>query len=139
MAEITARKGHPKALWVLFMTEMWERFGYYLMVGIFFLYLIDPRKHGGKGLDATAASDIVGSYIALVYLTPFLGGLIADRFLGYRKAIIIGGALMACGYFGLALPGDMAMYLSMACVIVGNGFFKPNISTLLGNIYSAED
>ncbi len=139
MSNTVVRKGHSKALWVLFMTEMWERFGYYLMVGIFFLYLIDPRKHGGKGFDATAASDVVGSYIALVYLTPFIGGLIADRFLGYRKAIILGGSLMACGYFGLAMPGDTAMYISLLCIIVGNGFFKPNISTLLGNIYNAED
>jgi proton-dependent oligopeptide transporter, POT family len=139
MENTTVRKGHPKALYVLFFTEMWERFGYYLMVGIFFLYLVDPRKHGGKGFDSTTASDIVGSYIALVYLTPFIGGLIADRLLGYRKAIILGGSLMACGYFGLALPGDLTMYISMACVIIGNGFFKPNISTLLGNIYSAEE
>ena len=139
MSNTTPRKGHPRALYVLFLTEMWERFGYYLMVGIFFLYLIDPRRHGGKGFDATAASDIVGSYIALVYLTPFLGGLIADRFLGYRKSIILGGSLMACGYFGLALPGDTSMYISCALVIIGNGFFKPNISTLLGNIYNAED
>ncbi len=139
MENTVVRKGHPKALYVLFFTEMWERFGYYLMVGIFFLYLIDPRRHGGKGFDATTASDIVGSYIALVYLTPFIGGLIADRFLGYRKAIIIGGALMACGYFCMALPSDLAMYIAMACVIIGNGFFKPNISTFLGNIYSAED
>lgn len=139
MENTAVRKGHPKALWVLFMTEMWERFGYYLMVGIFFLYLIDPRKHGGKGFDATVASDIVGSYIALVYLTPFIGGLIADRILGYRKAIILGGSLMACGYFGLAFQGDMAMYISMSLIIIGNGFFKPNISTLLGNIYSTEE
>jgi len=139
MAETTVRKGHPKALYVLFFTEMWERFGYYLMVGIFFLYLIDPRRHGGKGFDSTTASDVVGSYIALVYLTPFIGGLIADRFLGYRKAIILGGSLMACGYFGLAMPGDLSMYISLLFIIVGNGFFKPNISTLLGNIYSAED
>jgi POT family proton-dependent oligopeptide transporter len=139
MTNTEPKKGHHKALWVLFMTEMWERFGYYLMVGIFFLYLIDPRRHGGKGFDATAAADVVGSYIALVYLTPFIGGLIADRFLGYRKAIIIGGALMACGYFGLAFPGDTAMYISLLCIIVGNGFFKPNISTLLGNIYNHED
>jgi POT family proton-dependent oligopeptide transporter len=139
MSTTEVKKGHPKALWVLFLTEMWERFGYYLMGGIFLLYLIDPKTHGGKGLDTSVANDIWGSYIALVYLTPFIGGLIADRFLGYRKAIIIGGSLMACGYFGLALPGDTAMYISLLCVIVGNGFFKPNISTLLGNIYSAEE
>lgn len=139
MTEITIRKGHPRALWVLFLTEMWERFGYYLMVGIFFLYLIDPLLHGGKGFDNTTAADIVGTYIALVYLTPFIGGLLADRLLGYRRAIIIGGSLMAAGYFGLALPGNLAMYLSLASIIIGNGFFKPNISTLLGNIYNADD
>ena len=133
------RKGHPRALYVLFFTEMWERFGYYLMVGIFFLYLIDPLLHGGKGFDNTTAADIVGSYIALVYLTPFIGGLIADRYLGYRRAIILGGSLMACGYFGLAVPGNLAMFVSMGLIIIGNGFFKPNISTLLGNIYNADD
>jgi len=139
MSNITPRKGHPRALYVLFFTEMWERFGYYLMAGIFVLYLIDPRTHGGKGLNSATATDIWGSYIALVYLTPFIGGLIADRFLGYRRAIILGGILMSCGYFGLAFPGDTAMYISLLCIIVGNGFFKPNISTLLGNIYNAED
>jgi len=132
-------KGHPRGLWVLFGTELWERFGYYLMVGIFFLYLIDPKSHGGKGFDTKMAADLVGSYIALVYLTPFIGGLIADRYLGYRKAIIVGGALLALGYYTLALPGDTAMYCALLFIIVGNGFFKPNISTLLGNIYNRED
>jgi len=132
-------KGHPRGLWVLFGTELWERFGYYLMVGIFFLYLVDPKSHGGKGFDTKMAADLVGSYIALVYLTPFIGGLIADRYLGYRKAIIVGGALLALGYYTLALPGDTAMYCALLFIIVGNGFFKPNISTLLGNIYNRED
>lgn len=139
MSDTAVKKGHPRALYVLFFTEMWERFGYYLMVGIFFLYLIDPLLHGGKGFDTSLASDIVGSYIALVYLTPFIGGLLADRYLGYRRAIILGGSLMACGYFGLALPGNMAMFISLALIIIGNGFFKPNISTLLGNLYSTEE
>ncbi|HTA81662.1 MAG TPA: peptide MFS transporter [Bacteroidia bacterium] len=133
------RKGHPRSLYILFLTEMFERFGYYLMVGIFFLYLVGSKAHGGKGFDTLIAADIVGSYIALVYLTPFIGGLIADRFMGYRRAIIFGGVLMACGYFGLALPGLPAMFISLLCIIVGNGFFKPNISTLLGNIYNADD
>ena len=109
------------------------------MVGIFFLYLIDPKSHGGKGFDTKMAADLVGSYIALVYLTPFIGGLMADRYLGYRKAIIIGGSLLALGYYTLALPGDTAMYCALLFIIVGNGFFKPNISTLLGNIYNRED
>src|SRR4051812_18155182 len=132
-------KGHPRGLWVLFGTELWERFGYYLMVGIFFLYLVDPKGHGGKGFDTKMAADLVGSYIALVYLTPFIGGLIADRYLGYRNAIILGGSLLALGYYTLALPGDTAMYCALLFIIVGNGFFKPNISTLLGNIYNRED
>src|ERR1700753_146518 len=122
MAEASPKKGHPRGLYVLFGTEMWERFGYYLMVGIFFLYLVDPKSHGGKGFDTKMAADLVGSYIALVYLTPFIGGLIADRYLGYRRAIAIGGALLALGYYTLALPGDTAMYCALLFIIVGNGF-----------------
>jgi len=129
---------HPRALYVLFLTEMWERFGYYLMVGILFLYLIDD-KTGGKGLSEQAGASIVGSFIALVYLTPFIGGLIADRYLGYIKSIFLGGSLMAAGYLTLALPGDTALFIALALVIIGNGFFKPNISTLLGNIYNREE
>lgn len=133
------KKGkHPKALYVLFMTEMWERFAYYLMVGILLLYLIDD-KTGGKGMTEKMGADVVGSFIALVYLTPFIGGLIADRYLGYIKSIFLGGTLMALGYFGLALPGNTALYISLLLIIVGNGFFKPNISTILGNIYNRED
>ncbi len=139
MENTQVRKGHPRSLYILFLTEMFERFGYYLMVGIFFLYLVGSKAHGGKGFDTLIAADIVGSYIALVYLTPFIGGLLADRFLGYRRAIILGGLLMAAGYFGLALPGLPSMFISLLCIIVGNGFFKPNISTLLGNIYNAPD
>lgn len=129
---------HPRGLFVLFFTEMWERFGYYLMVGILFLYLTNTTT-GGKGLSRAMGADVVGSFIALVYLTPFIGGLIADRYLGYIKSIFLGGGLMAAGYLGLALPGDTAMYVSLGCIIVGNGFFKPNISTLLGNMYNRED
>ncbi|MEO6837030.1 MAG: peptide MFS transporter [Ginsengibacter sp.] len=132
------KKGkHPKALYVLFLTEMWERFAYYLMVGILLLYLIDGKS--GKGMTEKMGADIVGSFIALVYLTPFIGGLIADRYLGYIKSIFLGGSLMALGYFGLSLPGNTAMYVSLSLIIVGNGFFKPNISTILGNIYNRED
>ena len=133
------KKGkHPKALYVLFMTEMWERFAYYLMVGILLLYLIDD-KTGGKGMTEKMGADLVGSFIALVYLTPFIGGLIADRYLGYIRSIFLGGSLMALGYFGLALPGNTALYISLLLIIIGNGFFKPNISTILGNIYNRED
>jgi POT family proton-dependent oligopeptide transporter len=130
---------HHKALYVLFLTEMWERFAYYLMIGILFLYLIDPIGTGGKGMLEDDGASIVGSFIALVYLTPFIGGLLADRYLGYIKSIFIGGSLMAAGYLGLALPGNTAMIGSLALIIIGNGFFKPNISTLLGNIYNREE
>ena len=133
-----AKKGkHPRSLYVLFLTEMWERFAYYLMVGILLLYLIDDKT--GKGMSEKMGADVVGSFIALVYLTPFIGGLIADRYLGYIKSIFLGGSLMALGYFGLALPGNTALYVSLLLIIVGNGFFKPNISTILGNIYNRED
>jgi POT family proton-dependent oligopeptide transporter len=106
-------------------------------VGILFLYLIGDK--GGKGMTEKMGADIVGSFIALVYLTPFIGGLLADRYLGYIRSIFIGGTLMALGYFGLALPGNTALYVSLCLIIVGNGFFKPNISTILGNIYNRED
>ena len=131
-------KHHPRGLPILFFTEMWERFGFYLMVGIFTLYMIDTTT-GGRGWSNAKAADIYGTYMALIYLTPFVGGLLADRVLGYRKAILIGGVLMGCGYIGLAFPGDMAFWLSLFVIIIGNGLFKPNISTLVGNLYSTEE
>ncbi|MDF2381569.1 peptide MFS transporter [Nostoc ellipsosporum NOK] len=127
-------KKHPKALPFLFFSEMWERFGYYLMIGIFTFYLKDQTK----GFDMTEkdASSLYGTFIALVFFTPFLGGLIADRYLGYRRSIILGGLLMGVGYCLMGIHNLTMLYISMTLVIVGNGFFKPNISTLLGNVYS---
>jgi proton-dependent oligopeptide transporter, POT family len=133
MTEI--QRKHPKGLPYLFFTEMWERFGYYLMLGIFFLYMTDGDK-GGLGLEKKEASDIFGTYIALVFITPFIGGLLADRILGYRVAISIGGVLMGLGYMCLAIPGETTFFIALALMIIGNGFFKPNISTLLGNLYN---
>lgn len=126
---------HPKALPYLFLSEMWERFGFYLMLGIFFLYMTDSER-GGLAMDTKTASDVFGTFIALVFLTPFVGGLLADRVIGYRWAITLGGILMGIGYCGLALPGMTAFWISQVLIIVGNGFFKPNISTLLGNVYN---
>ena len=132
--------GHPRGLYVLFFTEMWERFGYYLMVGILYLFLHDTVNNGGRGYDVSLAADITGSYVALVYLTPFIGGLVADRYIGYRASIFFGGSLMSLGYFLMAIPHSGGlMFGALACVILGNGFFKPNISTLLGNIYNKEE
>jgi POT family proton-dependent oligopeptide transporter len=131
-------KNHPAGLPVLFFTELWERFGFYLMLGIFTLYMIDPETNGGMGFSDFKAADIYGTYLALVYLTPFLGGLLADRLLGYRLSISIGGFLMGTGYIGLALPGNAAFFISLLLIIIGNGFFKPNISTLVGKLYENE-
>ncbi|MGQ7870586.1 peptide MFS transporter [Sunxiuqinia sp. sy24] len=133
-----AKNKHPKGLMILFFTEMWERFGYYLMLGIFTLYMIAPEtaKFAGLGMSNMEAADIYGTYLALVYLTPFFGGLLADRFLGYRRSIYIGGLFMAAGYIGLSIPDSMlSFYLSLLMIILGNGLFKPNVSVLLGKLY----
>lgn len=128
---------HPKALPFLFFSEMWERFGYYLMIGIFLLYLKNVEH--GFAMTNSEASDLYGTFIALVFLTPFIGGLLADRYFGYRKSIIAGGIMMGAGYCLMAIHSLPMLYLSMTLVIVGNGFFKPNISTLLGNLYSTPE
>jgi proton-dependent oligopeptide transporter, POT family len=127
-------KSHPKALPYLFLSEMWERFGYYLMIGIFTLYLKDVEA--GFAMTEKEASDLYGTFIALVFLTPFVGGLIADRYFGYKKSIIVGGLMMGAGYFMMGIHSLPMLYLAMTLVIIGNGFFKPNISTLLGNFYN---
>ncbi|GAB4245331.1 MAG: peptide MFS transporter [Acidobacteriota bacterium] len=127
-------RGHPPGLKVLFFTEMWERFGYYLMVGILSLYMLDSLN-GGLAFSRERAADVYGTFIALVYLTPFLGGILADRLLGYRKSVLLGGVLMAAGYMTMALPGVGPFYTGLGLVILGNGFFKPNISTIVGRLY----
>jgi POT family proton-dependent oligopeptide transporter len=127
---------HPRGLWILFLTEMWERFGYYLMLGIFSLYMLDSWENGGMGFLSATKSDVYGTYIGLVYLTPFIGGLLADRILGYRLSILIGGVLMSAGYFALSIHSTQTFYIALLLIIVGNGFFKPNISTLVGNLYN---
>ena len=128
------KKSHPKALPFLFFSEMWERFGYYLMIGIFTFYLKDTVD--GFGMSEAEASDLYGTFIAFVFLTPFIGGLLADRVLGYRRSITIGGLMMGIGYCLMAVHDINALYAAMLLVILGNGFFKPNISTLLGNLYN---
>lgn len=133
----TNQTKHPKGLKFLFLSEMWERFGYYLMIGIFTLYLKDVKT--GFAMTEAESADLYGTFIALVFLTPFLGGLLADRYLGYAKSIIIGGIMMGIGYCLMGVHSLPMLYLAMTLVILGNGFFKPNISTLLGNIYSTPE
>lgn len=134
-----SKNKHPKALPYLFFAEMWERFGYYLIIGIFTQYLMEKWTGGGFEMDKKSAYDIYGTFIAFVFLTPFIGGLIADRKLGYVKSIVIGGLLMGIGYCGLSVHNLTIFYISLTLIIVGNGFFKPNISALLGNLYNHEE
>ena len=139
----TTQNGHPKGLYVLFVTEMWERFSYYGMRALFVLFMTKALL-----FDKSFGSEIYGSYTGLVYLTPLIGGYMADRYWGNRKSIIIGGILMAIGQFFLFLAGtfytqvDMAsmiMYTGLGFLIFGNGFFKPNISTMVGQLYPEGD
>ncbi len=130
------QRKHPAALPFLFLSEMWERFGYYLMIGIFTLYLEDIASKGGFELTTTQSASLYGTFIALVFFTPFIGGLLADRWLGYRLPIILGGLFMGAGYCVMAIHSFTCLYAGMTLVIIGNGLFKPNISTLLGNLYN---
>ncbi len=131
-------KGHPKGLRALFFTEMWERLGFYLMLGILFLYIIDTER-GGLGFTTAMAGEIYGTYLAFVYFTPFIGGMIADRVLGYRRSVLIGGLLLAAGYFALGIRSMPTFYAGLALLCFGNGFFKPNISAMVGNLYAPDD
>jgi len=127
-----APSGHPKALPLLFLTEMWERFSFYGMRALLVLYLVNALHYERK--DALA---LYGLYTGLVYLTPIIGGYLADRYLGRRKAILIGGLTMALGHFAMAF--EPLLHLALGLLIIGNGFFKPNISTLLGSLYAPND
>ncbi len=138
--------GHPRGLFLLFGTELWERFSYYAMRAILVLYLTDTTMNGGLGWSTKDALDLYGIYTGLVYITPLIGGYLADNYLGQRRSILLGGALMAIGQFTLALPADAlglgslhTFYLGLALLIAGNGLFKPNISTMVGDLYNEGD
>ncbi|MCS6118716.1 peptide MFS transporter [Shewanella baltica] len=141
--------GHPKGLFLLFTTELWERFSYYAMRAILVLYLVDKvQSDGGHGLGWTQAEalSLYGTFTGLVYLTPLIGGWLADNVLGQRKAIYFGGALMAAGQFLLAAPHSWipglettVFYVGLGTLILGNGLFKPNISTMVGDLYEEGD
>ncbi len=123
--------GHPVGLFTLFFAEMWERFSFYGMRSLLILYM----TKGFLGLEDGAAYGVYGSYGALVYATPFLGGILADRYLGCRHAVILGGALMAAGHLLMGVDSAAPFYAALGLLIVGNGFFKPNISTMVGSLY----
>ncbi len=130
--------GHPRGLFRLFFIEMWERLAFYTMVGILLLYTIDTET-GGLGLSRVVGNEIYGLYLAFVYFTPYLGGLIADRFIGYRRAVFIGGCFFALGFFLMSLYGEVTFVSGLVCLCLGNGFFKPNISVMVGNLYKPGD
>ena len=123
-------EGHPRGLYVLFATEMWERFSFYSMLSLFTLYL--RTDFGFTGSEATTLN---ANYLMFVYASPIIGGLVADRITGYRKAVMIGGVFFMIGHGLLSIPAMWAVYLALVCLVIGNGFFKPNVSTMVGNLY----
>jgi len=132
------RNNHPKGLFHLFFAEMWERFSFYGMRALLVLYIVKDYMRSVENNEEIAYG-IYAAYGALVYATPLLGGVIADRLIGYRKSIILGGVLMAIGHFFMAFPYDFFFYGALALLIAGNGFFKPNISSLVGALYEKGD
>ena len=125
--------GHPTGLYTLFFAEMWERFSYYGMRALLVFYMIK----GFMGLGDTEANAIYGAYTALVYMTPFFGGLIADKLIGARSSVVLGGVLMALGHLLMTWESELMFFTALGLLIVGNGFFKPNISTIVGTLYPA--
>lgn len=126
---------HPSSLFVLFFTEMWERFSYYGMRALLVLFLTASLMDGGYGWERDNALELYGLYTGLVYFTPLFGGILADKFLGYRKAVVIGAFTMALGHLFMALEIPIFFYLGLFALILGNGLFKPNISSIVGQLY----
>lgn len=131
--------GHPKGLSTLFFTEMWERLSYYGMRAILVLYMTSELVNGGLGWDTKSAAAIYGLYTASVYFLPLIGGWIADRFIGAKKATLVGGIIIAIGHFLLAFPPVSFFYAGLIFVAVGTGFLKANISKMVGDLYTEED
>lgn len=144
MSEITVKQHHPKGLWVLFGTEMWERFNFYGMRAILTLFMVNALM-----MKEEEASIIYGGFLGLCYLTPMLGGFIADRFFGNRNCILLGGAMMAAGqimlFFSASVFGsnlglaNILMWTALGIIVFGNGFFKPNISSMVGSLYPKQE
>ena len=130
--------GHKPGLFLLFFTEMWERFSYYGMRVLLVLFLVSETAGGGWGWTRAAALQLFALYTGLVYVTPIFGGMIADRFLGYRKAVLCGAFLMTLGHASLAMESKVSFYAGLVLLILGNGLFKPNISSIVGQLYAKE-
>jgi POT family proton-dependent oligopeptide transporter len=131
--------GHPRGLSTLFFTEMWERFGYYGMRSLLILFMTAPVAAGGLGLGVPKAAAIYGIYTSMVYMACLPGGWIADRFLGHQRAVLVGGVVMSVGYLMLAVPGAAPFYGGLFLVVLGTGLLKPNVSTIVGQLYGPAD
>src|SRR6185295_3772814 len=131
--------GHPRGLGPLFFTELWERFSYYGMRAILVLYMVAPIAQGGLGFDTKHAASIYGTYTMSVYLTALPGGMLADRWLGARLAVLLGGIVIACGHFSMVFHSLTFFYLGMVLIAVGTGLLKPNISAMVGGLYTKDD
>jgi POT family proton-dependent oligopeptide transporter len=131
--------GHPRGLSTLFFTELWERFSYYGMRALLILFMTAAVAEGGLGFDTAKAGIIYGTYTSLVYLTNLPGGWIADRFLGQRRATLYGGAIIMAGHICLAIPSLVTFYMGLLCIVLGTGLLKPNVSTMVGQLYGLED
>src|SRR5690349_8216524 len=131
--------GHPRGLATLFFTEMWERFSYYGMRAILILFMTDQIAHGGLGFNDKKAGAVYGLYASMVYLMCLGGGWVADRITGQRRAVLIGGVLIACGEFCLAAPSLTSFYAGLALLMFGTGMLKGNVSTIVGQLYPKGD
>ncbi|MDR0183684.1 peptide MFS transporter [Lysobacter arvi] len=130
--------GHPRPLWMLFMTEFWERFAFYGIRWALVLYIV-AQFYDGSGTGETPANQLYGAYLALVYAAAIFGGYVADRVIGYQRSILLGAVIMAAGLFMIAMPNHEVFKLGLATIIAGNGLFKPNISTMVGKLYAVGD
>ncbi len=132
---------HPAGLFILFFTEMWERFSYYGMRALIVVFLVSAldAENSGWGWTRSDALVLYGWYIGLVYLTPIIGGFLADKFFGFKKAVILGAIIMTLGHGFMALETHVTFYLGLLCLILGNGLFKPNISSIVAGLYHADD
>jgi proton-dependent oligopeptide transporter, POT family len=131
--------GHPRGLTTLFFTEMWERFSFYGLRAILFLYMTTELAKGGLGFDTPYAGLIMGTYTSGVYWTPLIGGWLADKWLGARRAVLIGGIIIACGHFSMAIKTMPNFYAGLILIAIGTGFLKPNVSTMVGDLYEEGD
>ena len=131
--------GHPRGLATLFFLEMWERYSYYGMRALLFLYMVGSTQRPGLGFDEKHAGDIYGWYTSMVYALGLLGGVVADRWLGHYRSVLIGGIIIAMGHFCMAVPQLPFFYLGLVLIVIGTGLLKPNASTLVGSLYKKDD